>query len=304
MRQLSKADKAVFIINDSGELIYADEQARTLISETDVAERLSAVADGSSSILLSGRGAEVPYSVTCRHIQENGIRVIIFEDVCGRSELIRLASIGSIMPSIAHEMRNPLTGISVLLDDIHDRLTGKEDERRLIRMSIAEIERLERMLNDALVYSGGGSSVMFDENIGDILSEVLMLNHKLCTVNRIEVHGDISPDIPEILADGGKLRQAFHNLIINAVEAMPGGGNLTLSAYVSDGKINIHIKDTGYGIAEEKLHMIFEPFFTDKSEGSGIGLSVVREIIRMHGGEISVRSEIGKGTDFCITLNI
>jgi len=304
MAQFLKADKAVFILSSIGELVHADDAGLTLIQDTNVLERLSSVSEGSSSILLSGKGAEVLYSVSCRCFEEKGIRLVILEDVCGRSELLRLASIGGIMPSIAHEMRNPLTGISVLLDDIHDRLTGKEDERRLIRMSIAEIERLERMLNDALVYSGGGNPVMFEENIGDILSEVLMLNHKLCAVNRIEVHGDISPEIPEILADGGKLRQAFHNLIINAVEAMPGGGNLTLAAHVSDGKINIHVKDTGYGIAEEKLHMIFEPFFTDKSEGNGIGLSVVREIIRMHGGEISVSSEIGKGTDFCITLNI
>ncbi len=303
MNRFLKFYRAIIIIDGNGDTVYADGVGSLLLKETDAGEKLKNAADGGKLRLLKG-GLVSDYSVTSENVGESEHRLVILENVAERERAAKLMSLGEIIPSLAHEMRNPLTGIGVLLDDIHDRLTCAENEKHLLRMAIAEIDRLEQMLTDVLTYSGSDVRAMGDEDVAVVLSEVLMLNHKLCVINRVVVHTEIEPDIPHILADGSKLRQAFHNLVINAVQAMESGGNLTVTAKVSDNKIYIHFADTGAGIPEEKQHMIFEPFFTDKQGGTGIGLSVVRDIVRRHGGEITVSSEVGKGTDFCVVFNI
>ncbi|MGE4268001.1 MAG: PAS domain-containing sensor histidine kinase [Deferribacterales bacterium] len=303
MSRFLKFYRAVIIIDKNGDTVYADEVGKLLLNESDAASKLKDAGDGTVISIVKNSIAS-DYSVASEKVGDSGYRLIILENVSERERASKLLSLGEIMPSLAHEMRNPLTGIEVLLDDIHDRMSCAENERHLLRMAISEFERLERMLTDVLTYSGGDIRAMSEENIAAVLSEVLMLNRKLCVIHRVNVQTDIEPDIPHILADGSKLRQAFHNLVINAVQAMESGGNLTVTAKVVDSRINIHFKDTGSGISTEKQHMIFEPFFTDKKGGTGIGLSVVRDIVRRHGGEIAVESEPGKGTDFCITFNL
>jgi signal transduction histidine kinase len=303
MNRFLRFYRAVIILDAESNPVYTDGVGEILLKETDAKDRLKNALDG-GIISVNRNRVAAEYSVKSENIGESGNRLVILENIQEKERAAKLISLGEIMPSLAHEMRNPLTGISVLLDDIHDRLSGAEDERHLIRMALSEIERLEMMLTDVLTYSGGDSRSMSEEDISEILSEVLMLNRKLCNVNRVQLHTDIQPNMPKILADGSKLRQAFHNLIINAVQAMESGGNLTVVAKISDGNIVIHFADTGKGIPAEKKHMIFEPFFTDKKDGSGIGLSVVRDIVRRHGGEITVESSPDTGTDFEITFNI
>lgn len=303
MSRFLKFYRAIIIIDDNGDTVYADEVGKLLLNESDAALKLKDAGDGTVISIVKNSVAS-DYSVASEKVGDSGYSLIILENVSERERVSKLLSLGEIMPSLAHEIRNPLAGIGVLLDDIHDRMTCAENERHLLRMAISEFDRLERMLTDVLTYSGGDIRAMGEEDIAAVLSEVLMLNSKLCVINRVNVQTDIEPDIPHILADGSKLRQAFHNLIINAVQAMAGGGNLTVTAKAADGCICIHFKDTGSGISTEKQHMIFEPFFTDKKDGTGIGLSVVRDIVRRHGGEITVESESGKGTDFCIRFNL
>jgi len=214
----------------------------------------------------------------------------------------RLASLGRMAAGIAHEVRNPLTGVNLLLDELHDRLLSNPDDQVLIRQALGEIERLEGLVNGLLDFSLQSSSEFRPLDIGMVLSETLALFRRQCDREGVALDVDIPEGTPEVTGDAGKLKQAFINLLANALEATPRGGGLRVKVIPAPHQIQIVFSDTGEGISPERLPLIFEPFFTSKSAGSGLGLAITHNIVSEHGGRIDVDSRPGAGSRFTVTL--
>ena len=216
----------------------------------------------------------------------------------------RLASLGRMSAGIAHEVRNPLTGVSLLLDELHDRLLGKESDQQLIRRALGEIERLESLVNEMLHFSSLPSPKLAYGRIEKVVQDSLFLIRKQCQRQKVKLIEQVDENLPEILLDADRLKQVLLNLLNNALEAMPDGGELKIEVETANDEILIRIADTGVGIPAEQLALIFEPFFTSKGQGTGLGLAISYNIISDRGGEIQIESNLGIGTTVLVSLPI
>ncbi|PLX69405.1 MAG: histidine kinase [Denitrovibrio sp.] len=235
-------------------------------------------------------------------------RILTIEDLTERvnmrdqmERMRRLASMGRLSAGLAHEIRNPLTGISIMLDDLHDRLIESPDDQSLIQRSLLEMERLENLINELLDFAVVKESKMQSVNIEKVISDIIILMNKQCERAGIKLVTNFT-SLPSVRADDSKLKQAFINLIANAIDSMKGGGRLTISITENESSVVVTVSDTGMGIEQDKLPLIFEPFYTMKKGGAGLGLSITHNIISEHEGAITVDSELGVGTSFIVTL--
>jgi len=215
--------------------------------------------------------------------------------------LDRLASLGRLSAGIAHEVRNPLTGVSLLLDDLHDRMASHPDDAQLIVRALSEIERVERLITSLLTYAAPPAPSFVRGDLNETIREVILFFRKGLEQGGITLVTDLHP-LPTISFDRDTMRQVFINLLKNAQEALAGGGTIVISSSpVGDGVL-VAIADDGPGIDPADLPVVFEPFFTRKGAGTGLGLSITQRIVEEHGGTIAVTSEKGKGTRFEIRL--
>jgi len=238
---------------------------------------------------------------------ERGLTVTLREETVReelREETVRLerlASLGKLAAGISHEIRNPLTGISLLLDDLHDRAQLGEKDREMLTKALAEIERMERLISALLTFAAPPRSRFAPGDPGEAAADVAMLMQRSCQRQQIMLELKRTP-LPTCLIDAEKIRQALLNLLKNAIEALPLGGSITITICHEGDDAVITVADSGHGISANDLPLIFEPFFTRKGAGTGLGLSITRQIIEEHGGSISVDSEPGQGTLFRIRL--
>lgn len=233
-----------------------------------------------------------------------------------QSELLeseKLASVGKLAATIAHEIRNPLGAIknSVGVFKRHTRLAGEDSE--LLDIIEQEVNRLNTIISDFLRFAKPPDLNRSYINLCSLIDETLSLltsdgmNNQAITVQR-----SYDRRMPDIFADRGAVKQVFWNVFINSIQSMPTGGSLKVTtlyaAYVEPYKqhdsVIIVIADTGYGMSNETLARAFQPFYSTKAKGSGLGLSIVQQIIRQHGGQVYVLSEIGRGTELRIELPI
>ena len=238
---------------------------------------------------------------------EQGGRLLTIEDLTERVEMRhhlarmeRLVSLGRLSAGIAHEIRNPLTGLSLLLDELHDRLISSSGDQALIRRALNEIERLEGLVNELLEFAALPKLRLQTHAIDGVLADSLFLVEGQCRKAGIDLQRAIPSGLPTFPLDRDKLKQALLNLLANGIEAMPSGGTLHLSAGRENDHLWIKVADTGEGIPAERLPLIFEPFYTSKGEGTGLGLSITHNIISEHGGRIDVESHPGKGSVFTL----
>ena len=215
--------------------------------------------------------------------------------------LDRLASLGKLSAGIAHEVRNPLTGISLLLDDLHDQAAGGSSEQHLIKKALEEIERVERLISALLNYSSPARAEFRECDLNRVVSDTMLLMRRPCERQQVALAMEAGT-IPPVRLDPEKIKQAVLNIIRNAQEALAGGGRITVATAVREGCAVVSIGDDGSGIAAEDLPLIFEPFFTRKGAGTGLGLSITQRIVEEHGGKIQVESAPGQGTLFTISL--
>ncbi len=236
-------------------------------------------------------------------------QLLTVEDVTERVEMRRrmarvdrLASLGRLSASIAHEIRNPLTGVSLMLDELHDRLIGNEDDQRSIVRALGEIERLEGLVNELLHFATQPRSELRRGSVAAVLEDTLYLVDKQCHKAGVAVEAAIDEALPEIPLDKDKLKQAFLNLVTNALEAMPGGGVLRIKAESAEDEVRLTFRDSGKGIPPEQMNDIFEPFFTTKGEGAGLGLAITHNIVSDHNGRIEVDNAPGGGAIFTLSF--
>jgi nitrogen fixation/metabolism regulation signal transduction histidine kinase len=208
----------------------------------------------------------------------------------------RLASLGRMSAGIAHEVRNPLTGVSLLLDELHDRLLGQEVDQRLIRRALGEIERLETLVNDMLRFSTVPEPQLGMASIETVVRDSLFLLKNQLQRKNIELTDKIAADLPAIMIDTDRIKQVMLNLLNNAIDSMDEGGKLTVQTHLLKHAIQIDIRDNGIGISTDNLPLVFEPFFTSKRQGTGLGLAISYNIISDHGGDIQIESQAGEGT--------
>jgi two-component system NtrC family sensor kinase len=220
----------------------------------------------------------------------------------------KLTSLGQLAASIAHEVNNPLAGVLVytqLLDKkISDDKLSKETALNYLSKMSSELTRSTRLIRNLLDFARQSPPSPRSVNINDVIDKALDLAAHSAELQNIEVIKEFSPSLPNILADFDQLQQVCTNLILNAVQAMPEGGRLTLCTSASDGWLKAEVRDTGCGISQENMRKLFTPFFTTKGKGKGVGLglAVAHGIIQRHQGKIEVQSEEGKGTAFSIYL--
>ncbi len=216
----------------------------------------------------------------------------------------RLAAVGRLSASVAHELRNPLMVMRASLFFL-ERLVEKEEDfsselfGRYIQKIDSEIDRQNKIINDLLFFSRNRPRQMDRTDVNDLLSETLARVQRPETV---VVETSFSPEGTMVLADGDQIQQVFINLVTNAVQAMAEGGKLLITTCCEEGEVKATVADTGVGISPENLQSLFEPFFTTKENGIGLGLSVCKSIVEAHGGTIKVASELGIGTQFTISL--
>ena len=225
----------------------------------------------------------------------------------------RLASIGRLAAEIAHEMNNPLTSVLTfckLATGILQQEPFPEqrlsDLRNYISYLHSETERCANISRNLLDFSRQSEIEIRENDIHEILDKTLTILRHRAGLDEIKIHTDYGAELPFLSCDFKRLQQAFVNILWNAIEAMPEGGTLTVTSNFDREKdrIEIQVSDTGVGIPEDEVEKIFEPFFTSKADGKGVGLglSVAYGIIRQHQGEIHIHSKVGEGTRFSIQL--
>jgi two-component system NtrC family sensor kinase len=219
----------------------------------------------------------------------------------------KLASIGTFTSGIAHELNNPLNNISItaetLMLNYHDMPEKEMDE--MIGDILSQADRASHVVKNLLEFSRTERPYLIDLNITEVIERTVKLIGNQLIVSHIRLEKDIAADLPSIQGRRQDLQQAFVNILLNAIHAMPGGGVIKIRAGRGPkGYIKIDLSDTGTGIKPEALEHIFDPFYTTKEsgQGTGLGLSLVYNIIRTHGGYIEVKSELNKGTTFSIYL--
>ena len=246
-------------------------------------------------------------------IQGNLIHI---EDVTEkRSEEARLrraeslASLTTLAAGVAHEIKNPLGSISIHLQLIEKELktdcdSGNENIRQHLGVINEEVNRLNSIVVDFLFAVRPMNTQLKENNLNGVVRETIDFIQFELAENNIKIEEDLCENLCIIMMDEKLLKQALLNLIKNAQAAMPEGGTVSVSSRRKQDHVLLEVKDTGTGISGENLSKIFEPYFTTKEFGSGLGLTVVFKIIREHLGEISVQSKVGEGTTFSMMFPI
>lgn len=224
-----------------------------------------------------------------------------------REELVsdeRSSALDQMMDELAHELRNPLTSIGGLARRVRENLSEKDRNKKYLDLIIQEVTRLEGMVKDLVELKTTAVSYKEKTDINALISDALNGFRENCEQERIQVNTDMSDGTPTVSADKEQLKLALGSLFENAIEAMASSPSkrLTVKSDLEDDRVNIDIRDTGRGIPKEKIKNIFDPFFTSKTSGPGLGLTLASKIIQEHRGSISVESEPEQGT--CVTVSL
>jgi len=221
----------------------------------------------------------------------------------------RLASLGTLIAGLAHEIRNPLVAIKTFTQLLPERLEDEEFRNHFLNIASGEVDRISALVTELLEFARPSEPKFELENINEILDGMILLISSETKSKHINIAKDYGTDLSPITIDREQMKQVFLNMLLNAIEATPGNGKIvvkTRSFIKPDGEpyIQIEFTDNGCGIAPEYLEDIFTPFFTMKEKGSGLGLSISNQIIQDHKGYIDVESQLNKGTSFFINLPI
>jgi len=218
----------------------------------------------------------------------------------------KLAAMGRLTSQIAHELNNPLYGIMNTLELLKTEVSPQSKRRKILEMALSETVRLSELLRKMLSFSKPDQEQRKPVDINTVIDEILLLHEKQLKENDINIAATYADGLDQVNASKDQLRQVFLNMVANARDAMADGGTLTVTTSSDGENVIIEITDTGTGIKEEHMDKIFDSFFTTKGEvkGVGLGLSVCYGFIKDHGGDIVVKSQMGTGTTFVITLPV
>jgi len=213
----------------------------------------------------------------------------------------RLATLGRMSANIAHEIRNPLASLTGAIEALAADATAAHLRERLAGIVIKESERLNAILRDFLEYARPAPLAVARVNVCETIDEVLVLLEHQAAPGTLKVVRELPASL-EWEVDPQQFRQAVWNLCLNAAQAMPDGGELRVAVAAVDGRLMVQVADTGHGIGVTDVHHVFEPFYSTKPGGSGLGLALVHRVVQDHGGEIDLDSAPGAGTSFTLRI--
>jgi signal transduction histidine kinase len=217
----------------------------------------------------------------------------------------KFAATGRIARTIAHEVRNPLTNISLASEQLKEITSQNEEGDLLLQMIGRNVNRINQLVSDLLNSTRSEQLEYTPANINLLMDEALEMARDRIELNHTQVEKQYEKNLCETLVDKEKIKLAFLNIIVNAIEAMEKkSGILQVKTGKQGNKCIVEINDNGTGMNEETLQKLFEPYFTGKMKGNGLGLTNTQNIILNHKGSINVRSKTGKGSSFIITLNL
>lgn len=216
----------------------------------------------------------------------------------------RLAGLGEMAAGVAHEVKNPLAGIRAGVEYLSRETSPDSPEQETVKLILNEVSRLDRIVGDMTSFAYRPPLELSELDVDELLESSLKILEKEIEEGGVVMKRELNPQLPTIVGDGSQLSEVFINLFLNSLQAMKGGGELTVRTdYLADeDMVEIEIQDTGSGIAFEHLPKIFNPFFTTKRGGTGLGLSIVHRIVEDHNGSISAASKSGQGSTFRVKL--
>jgi two-component system NtrC family sensor kinase len=258
------------------------------------------IADGDFSLITPARKYRDEFTNLAIALNHMLMEIKRHEDQLIQSR--KMAAIGNLTAGIAHELNNPLNNISITVEALIDEFDDWPREEKLKMLNT--VERAGTTVANLLDFTRRDESSFEEISVNDVLTRTANLMGNEITLNNIKLDMKLEDNLPRVMGNVHNLQQVFLNLFLNAIQAMPDGGALTVRSYVEDEKIKIDVTDTGVGISPENLDKIFDPFFTTKEvgKGTGLGLSVSYGIIEKHHGQVIAHSEIGRGTTFSIML--
>ncbi len=252
------------------------------------------------------RKARAELSVAYQQLSEYDKRLKESQEQLIQTE--KLTSLGQMAASIAHEVNNPLSGVLVYTQLLSKKIAGDRFSKETALDNLSKMEseliRSTRLIRNLLDFARQSPPALREVNFNDVVNRALDLAAHSAELQHIQVIKELDSLLPTLTADFDQLQQVFTNLIMNAIQAMPEGGRLTLRATADNSQLKIEVQDTGSGISPENIRKLFTPFFTTKGKGKGVGLglAVAYGIIQRHQGKIEVQSKEGEGTTFTIHL--
>ncbi len=215
-----------------------------------------------------------------------------------------LATLGELATGLAHEIRNPLAGIAGVIEIICRDLPSTSAARAVVKDVRLEIAQINHILTDLLQTARPHPPEIRASDLNTTVEHAVMLARQQVISKPIKIELEKDPSLPNVEHDSNQIHQVFLNLLLNSVQAIEGAGTARVVIAGKRNQALLSVSDNGRGIAPEHLPFIFRPFYTTKGNGTGLGLSLARRIVEEHHGNIDVRSEVGKGTEFLITLPI
>ena len=268
--------------------------------------RKSAVTDLDRKLDALHKLLTLDLTIMLQSYQESHVeRIRTAERDALEAKLIRaehLAEIGQLAASLAHEIKNPLAGISGAIQVIGDSMGENNPHRGIVHEILGQIARLDATVKDLLLYARPSRPKAREVKLDSLVARVLMLIREEPTVRRVHVDYEASNGEAVLYADEGQMEQLLLNLILNAAHASDEGSTITVETRPHGQFTRLMVSDSGHGMKPEVLSKAVEPFFTTKAKGTGLGLAICRRIVESHGGTINLESEVGKGTTVCIDL--
>jgi signal transduction histidine kinase len=210
---------------------------------------------------------------------------------------------GELTAGVAHEVRNPLGIIRASVQLLEESHCDMERIREVSNVVKQEIDRLDKVIKALLDFGRPSTPTLRSTDVNAVLSEVVLFTRKFASRSNVSIVEELAPRVPAVMADPDQLKQVAVNLISNAVQAMEErGGTIVVSTGSTDGFVELAVTDDGPGIDPERVSKVFDPFFSTRDEGTGLGLTIVHRIVDEHDGHIEVSSERGVGTTFRVSL--
>ena len=292
----------------------------------------------SETLIATSSGAEVPVRVAVVPRGPGGGAVAILNDLTTAKRLEqelrrreRLALMGQLLAGVAHEVRNPLAGISSSAQVLLGRFEPRDERTRFVRAILNEVNRLDRIVTRLLQFARPGEPRLRRSRLGDVVHQVAETSADWLKSASVELEIKIASDLPECWFDSDLIHQVILNLVHNAVQAMPNGGSMKIEVRAIQRKtpasgrgrrgsdlaqsgrrrepmersfVQVKVTDEGEGIAADVVPQLFDPFFTTKASGTGLGLSICQSIVQEHGGTIQLASQVGQGTTVIFELPV
>jgi two-component system sensor histidine kinase HydH len=323
----------IVAVDDGGKVIYVNETASTLLQKkldqikdknagrvlpAFLLSRLGRVDNGGvvseqELKLPSAGGRAVPVSVTITKIvgaQCNFIgHVFILNDLSRIRALEReikhkekLAAVGTLAAGVAHEVRNPLSSIKGYATYFSSLFDAQPDNKKAANIMAEEVDRVNRVISELLEFARPIKLDLKKTRIFELVDKALRLIKYEADPAGVKISSAVAPDLPEVEVDKDRLTQVLLNVFINAIQAMPSGGTLTVNVKTVEKRLHFEISDTGGGISAEDQANIFNPYFTTKKSGTGLGLAIAFKIVETHGGTITIESLKDTGTTLVISI--